>query len=219
MYRLLIAQKAYSSWSLRGWLLLDAFGLPFEEDLIRLYRDEFTDAMSVRAPARTVPVLEWEEDGRLHRVWESLAISETLAERHPEAGIWPADTAHRNVARIVANEMHAGFATLRGDCPMNLHRHGVKKDPISEALTADIDRLAEIWTWALETTGGPWLGGLGFSAADAFMAPVATRLASYDLIDPRTEAYVSRILAHPSMRRWAAAAKDDPERIAWYDNH
>ncbi|MEM9045847.1 MAG: glutathione S-transferase N-terminal domain-containing protein [Pseudomonadota bacterium] len=219
MYRIIIAQKAYSSWSLRGWLLLDAFGLSYEENLIRMYSDDFTDAMSARRPARTVPVLEWEDDGRPMRVWESLAIAETLAERHPEAGIWPEAPADRNVARIVAHEMHAGFFALRTACPMNLHRSGKKKDPITEELTADLDRVAELWTWALEATGGPWLGGLGFSAADVFMAPLATRLESYALIEPRTESYARRILAHTSVRRWYEAAHKDPERIAWYDAH
>ncbi|MEM8790848.1 MAG: glutathione S-transferase N-terminal domain-containing protein [Pseudomonadota bacterium] len=219
MYRLIIAQKAYSSWSLRGWLLLNAFGIPYEEEMIRMYTDSFSDAMDARAPARTVPILEWEEGGREMRVWESLAIAETLAERHPERGIWPDDPVERNVARIVANEMHAGFAALRTACPMNLHRGGRKKDPITEELTADIDRVAEVWTWALETTGGPWLAGHAFSAADVFMAPVATRLDSYGLVDRRTETYTRRILSHASMRRWTSAAREDPERIEWYDRH
>ncbi|MEM9099382.1 MAG: glutathione S-transferase N-terminal domain-containing protein [Pseudomonadota bacterium] len=219
MYRIIIAQKAYSSWSLRGWLLLDAFGLAYEEVLIRLYSDEFAPAMKARAPARTVPILEWEDGGQTRRVWESLAIAETLAERHPEAGIWPEDPTSRDVARIIANEMHAGFTALRTACPMNLHRSGKRKDPITPELTAEIDRAAELWSWALQSTGGPWLAGSGFSAADAFMAPLATRLESYDLIDARTEAYTARILSHPSVLRWREAALDDPERISWYDAH
>ncbi|MEM7668204.1 MAG: glutathione S-transferase N-terminal domain-containing protein, partial [Pseudomonadota bacterium] len=165
MYRLIIAQKAYSSWSLRGWLLLDAFGIAFEETLIRMYQPEFTEVMHAKAPVRTVPILEWDEHGRSHRVWESLAIAETLAERHPDASIWPADPAHRAVARIVASEMHAGFTALRTECPMNLHRRGRPKENPSEALMADVAHAGTLWAWALAETGGPWLGGPAFSAA------------------------------------------------------
>ncbi|MEM6933523.1 MAG: glutathione S-transferase N-terminal domain-containing protein [Pseudomonadota bacterium] len=219
MYRLIIAQKAYSSWSLRGWLLLDAFGIPFKETMIRMYQPDFAAAMNDKSPAQTVPILEWVEAGKTRCVWESLAIAETLAERHPDAGIWPADPANRSVARIIASEMHAGFTVLRTDCPMNLHRSGKPKENPSDALLANVARAGKLWIWALQETGGPWLGGPNFSAADVFMAPLATRLVSYDLLDETTEPYASRLLAHSSVQRWVSDAEADPERIAWYDAH
>ncbi|MEM7179246.1 MAG: glutathione S-transferase N-terminal domain-containing protein [Pseudomonadota bacterium] len=218
MYTLTTAQKAYSSWSLRGWLLFDAFGIPVEERLVRLYQPEFTEMTVEKAPAQTVPILEWEEDGRRLRLWESLAIAETLAERHPEAGLWPDQPAHRAVARVVAAEMHAGFAEIRDKCPMNLHREGTPRPDPTDALHRDVARAGELWSWALAETGGPWLGGPRFSVADVFMAPLATRLVSYGLLDERTEAYAGQLLAHPSIKRWIEAAKADPERIAYYED-
>lgn len=217
MYRIIIGNKAYSSWSLRGWLLVAAFDLPYEEVLYRLYSDEFEEFRKDYAPARTVPLLEWEEDGKPQRVWESLAIAETLAERHPDAGIWPANPKHRVVARIVASEMHAGFSALRGFCPMNVHRGGVHPKRGMDEVQADIARLVELWNWALAETGGPWLGGAAFSAADVFMAPVASRLSSYGLLTPETEPYVTRLLAHPQVSQWIEDGMADPERIARYN--
>ncbi len=218
MYTLIIAQKAYSSWSLRGWLLLDAFGISFEEKLVRLYQPEFTEMTISKAPAQTVPILEWDEDGHRRRLWESLAIAETLAERHPAAGLWPEEPAHRAVARVVAAEMHAGFAEIRDKCPMNLHRVDTPRPDPTQALHRDVARTGDLWNWALGETGGPWLGGPRFSVADVFMAPLATRLVSYGLLDDRTEAYARHLLAHPSIQRWTKAAKADPERIAYYED-
>ncbi|MBK0399838.1 glutathione S-transferase [Limibaculum sp. M0105] len=216
-YRIVIAQKAYSSWSMRGWLLLAAFGLGFEERLVRLYTPEFEAMQRDLAPARTVPILEITEGARTVRLWDSLAIAETLAERHPDAGIWPADPDHRALARSLAAEMHAGFQMLRGACPMNLHRRGRALAAPPDGLDADLARLAELWTHALAVTGGPWLGGAAFSAADVFFAPVATRLESYALLTSATEPYARRLLAHPAVARWIADGRDDPERIARYE--
>ncbi|MBY8977598.1 glutathione S-transferase N-terminal domain-containing protein [Rhodobacteraceae bacterium NNCM2] len=218
MYTLIIAQKAYSSWSLRGWLMLEPFGIPFEEKLVRLYQPEFDEMTADKAPARTVPILEWQQDGRTMRVWESIAIAETLAERHPEADLWPRDPANRTVARIVAAEMHAGFGTLRTLCPMNLHRVNTPRPDPTEALMSDVARAGEIWNWALAQTGGPWLGGPEFSIADAFMAPLASRLVSYGLLDDRTRDYAERLMSHPSVLRWTEDAHADPERIEFYES-
>jgi len=217
MYTLIIGDKAYSSWSLRGWLLLAGFGLPFRERLAPMYDPGFERLAAEHAPARTVPQLEWQEAGRTHRIWDSAAIAETLAERHPEAGIWPADPWARAVARTVAAEMHSGFAVLRSACPMNLHREA---RPLAEPpgdLARDLDRLGELWAWARREAGGPWLGGAEFSAADAFYAPVAFRLRSYALTTPETEPYVTAVLSHEAVERWRADAVADPRRLTLYD--
>lgn len=218
MYTLFIGQKAYSSWSLRGWLLLAAHDLAFREVEVGLYSDAFTAFVAARSPARTVPLLEWEEDGATVRLWDSLAMAETLAERHPDAGIWPTDSAHRRVARIVATEMHSGFTGLRTHCPMNFHRVGRKPVIGREEAEADAARVGDLWAWALDKTGGPWLGGPHFSAADSFMAPLATRLSSYDLMTEETEPYAKRLMAHPKVAAWIAAGLADPTRIALYED-
>ena len=217
MYRILTGDKAYSSWSLRGWLLLAAFDLPFEDILVRMYDPAFEAMQAANAPARTVPQLEWDEDGQTRRVWDTLAIAETLAERHPQAGIWPADAHHRATARCLAAEMHSGFPALRGACPMNIHRPPAPMKTVAEGVTADVARIGQLWSWALKETGGPWLGGSRFSAADAFYAPVALRLHEYALSAPGTGEYVENILKHHAVVRWIQMANNDPRRLAHYD--
>lgn len=202
MYDLVIGDRSYSSWSLRGWLLLDAFGLPVTTRSARLYTDELPRLLKDYHPARTAPALRL-PDGTV--VMESLAVAEELASRHPEAGHWPADPRARAVARSLAAEMHAGFQALRGQCPMNL-RVSYRETPVDEALRADLDRLEVIWDWARDTVGaeGPWLCG-AYGAVDAFFAPVASRIATYDLpVSDRAMAYVEAHLAHPSFLRWRA---------------
>jgi glutathione S-transferase len=217
MYRLIIGDTAYSSWSLRGWLLLAAFDIPFEQRLVRMYDPAFDAMKDANAPARTVPQLEWDEAGRAHRVWDTMAIAETLAERHPQAGIWPDDAHHRAVARILAAEMHSSFTVLRDACPMNLHRDPAPLAAPPEGLAEDVARIGQLWSWALAETGGPWLGGARFSAADAFYAPVAFRLHEYALAAPGTAEYAARLLAHPAVARWVTTAQADPRRLAHYD--
>lgn len=200
-YDLAIGDRGYSSWSLRGWLLFDAFGIPVRSHTARLYTDELPQLLAKFAPARTVPVMRTPE-GQV--VPESLAIAEELASRHPEAGIWPAGPA-RAVARVLAAEMHAGFSALRGYCPMNLRvsYEGCNQPP---EVLADLARLEHVWAWARAETGaaGDWLCG-AYSAADAFFAPVAARIAAYNLpVGPAAQAYVAAHLAHPSFRRWRA---------------
>jgi len=217
MYRLSTGDKAYSSWSLRGWLLLAAFDLPFEDVPVRMYDPEFDAMKAANAPARTVPALEWDEDGVTRRVWDTLAIAETLAERHPQAGIWPADPWPRAVARTLAAEMHSGFAALRNACPMNIHRDPAPLKAPPDGVAHDVARLGELWSWAMAETGGPWLGGAKFSAADAFFAPVALRLHEYALSGPGTDDYAARLVGHPSVARWTGMAKADPRRLAIYE--
>lgn len=199
-YTLAIGDRAYSSWSLRGWLMFDAFGLPVRTRRAQLYTDEFPALLAEFAPARSVPVLRLPEGDV---VWDSLAIAETLYERHPGAGLWPADPGLRAMARSLAAEMHAGFGALRGECPQNL-RVAYADHPASDAVKADLARIETLWARALDRSGGPWLCG-DYSAADAFYAPVAGRIATYGLpVTQDAMAYVQAHLAHLPFRRWRA---------------
>jgi len=204
-YDLAIGDRSYSSWSLRGWLLFEKFGIPVRVHTGILYSDDLQRLLSDFAPARQVPAIRTPE-GEV--IGESIAIAETLAERHPDAGLWPADPAARMMARYMAAEFHAGFAALRNDCAMNLLKSYDDSRPRPEVL-ADLARLELIWARARDRFGadGPWLFGR-YSAADAFYAPVATRIASYNLpVGPAAEAYVAAHLADPSFRRWRAMGK------------
>ncbi len=206
-YDLAIGDRAYSSWSLRGWLLFDAFKIAVTTQSARLYTDELPTLLKDYFPARTVPVMRT-PDGSV--VPESLAIAEELASRHPDAAIWPADPATRAVARVLAAEMHAGFTALRSHCPMNLRVSYTGCQP-TDAVLADLARLDLIWAWARAQTksAGPWLCG-AYSAADAFFAPVAGRIAGYNLpVSDDAAAYVTAHLAHPSFRRWRAMGMVD----------
>jgi glutathione S-transferase len=201
-YDLVIGDRAYSSWSLRGWLLFDAFGIPVKVRTARLYTDELSAVLRDFFPGKTAPTMRT-PDGVV--VPETIAIAEELASRHPEAGHWPADPRHRAVARVLAAEMHAGFGALRNHCPMNLRVSYHDCSPPPDVL-ADLQRLEMIWTWARAQTGSrsPWLCG-DYSVADAFFAPVAARIAGYNLpVGPDAAAYVQAHLSHPSFRRWRA---------------
>ncbi|NPD14185.1 glutathione S-transferase [Xinfangfangia sp. D13-10-4-6] len=201
-YDLVIGDRAYSSWSLRGWLLFDAFGLPVRLHSARLYTEELPRLLADYAPARTAPTLRTPE-GTV--VTESLAIAEELASRHPEAGLWPVNPAHRATARMLAAEMHAGFFALRDYCPMNL-RASYKDCQPPAAVLADLQRLEVIWAHARKICGGngPWLCG-DYSVADVFFAPIAARIAGYNLpVSAAAQAYVNAHLSHPSFRRWRA---------------
>ncbi len=217
-YHLAIGDRAYSSWSLRGWLLFDAFGIPVTLHRARLYTDALPRLLRDFAPARTVPALRI-DGGPV--VMESLAIAEELAARHPEAGLWPADPDARAVARSVTAEMHAGFQALRSHCPMNL-RVSYTDVPVPGPVAADLARLDRIWAWARDATGaaGPWLCG-AYSIADVFFAPVATRIATYALpVPPAMQAYVDAHLAHPSFRRWRAMGLvDGPDQDSYRRDH
>lgn len=201
-YELLIGDRGYSSWSLRGWLLFDAFDLAVTCRTTRLYTEDFRRALADFPPAKTVPTLRLPEGGV---VTESMAIAEELATRHPEAGLWPADPKARAVARSLAAEMHAGFTALRAHCPMNLRLSYSDCQP-PPAVLDDLARLSLIWAWARGETGseGPWLCG-SYSVADAVFAPVAARIAGHNLaLPPEDMAYVAAHLSHPSFRRWRA---------------
>jgi len=206
-YTIVIGDRAYSSWSLRGWLLFDAFGIAVDTRSARLYTDELPILLRDFVPARTAPVMRTPEGDV---VPETIAIAEELATRHPQAGLWPTDRRARSVARVLAAEMHAGFVALRSHCPMNLRVSYADCAPPPPVL-ADLARLDQLWSWARAQTGasGDWLCG-DYSAADAFYAPVASRIATYDLpVTPAQAAYVTAHLAHPSFRRWRATAMVD----------
>ena len=201
-YDLVIGDRGYSSWSLRGWLLFDAFGIPVKLHSARLYTDELATVLRDFFPARTAPTMRTPEGSV---VPETIAIAEELATGHPDAGIWPADPHARATARVLAAEMHAGFTALRGHCPMNLRVSYTDCQPPAEVLT-DLRRLETLWTWARDTTKSttPWLCG-AYSAADAFFAPVASRIATYNLaVSAAAMVYVNAHLSHPSFRRWRA---------------
>ena len=207
-YDLVIGDRAYSSWSLRGWLLFDAFDIPVRSHRARLYTDELPKLLADGYfPGRTAPTMRTPE-GTV--VPETIAIAEELASRHPQAGLWPLDPAARAAARVLVAEMHAGFSALRNHCPMNLRVSYADCAPPPEVL-ADLERLQQIWAWARSQTASqtPWLCG-EYSAADAFFAPVTARIAGYNLpVAAEAQAYVTAHLAHPSFRRWRAMGHAD----------
>ncbi|EKV32708.1 Glutathione S-transferase [Caenispirillum salinarum AK4] len=205
---LVIGNKNYSSWSLRPWLVLKAKGLAFDEELLPLFTPEFRARLAEITPAGRVPVLL---DGAI-TVWDSLAIIEYLNDRHDAARVWPAETAARAQARCIAAEMHSGFTALRGAMPMNCRKDLRGRVKMTDALKADIDRIAAIWrdTRAEHGAGGPFLFG-GFTAADAMFAPVASRFRTYGVdLDAAGAEYMDAILSMPEMKEWYAAAEAEP---------
>ncbi|MCP5181841.1 MAG: glutathione S-transferase family protein [Pseudomonadales bacterium] len=205
MLTLHIANKNYSSWSLRPWVLMRQLGIDFQEELhpFDASRPGYFQAFS---PTAKVPCLT---DGDLI-VWDSLAIAEYLAESH--AGVWPAERQARAWARCAAAEMHAGFQTVRSNCPMNCALR-VRLDPVSDTLKAEWRRLDTLWNDGLERFGGPFLAGRSFTAVDGFFAPVAFRVQSYQpQLSPGAAAYVQRLLNLPAMRAWYEAALTEPWR-------
>lgn len=200
MTSLYIANKNYSSWSLRPWVLMNELEIPFEEIAVPFGQGSNWQAFRKFSPNGRVPCLR---DGDTV-VWDSLAITEYLAERH--RGVWPSDEAARTWARCAAAEMHSGFGTLREQCGMSCGMR-VKLREVGPALKADIERINELWSEGLARFGGPFLAGGAFTAVDAFFAPVAFRIQTYGLqLDPSVAGYAQRLLALPSMRRWYEAA-------------
>ena len=204
-YHIALGNIAYSSWSLRAWLLFERFGLSRRTTWVDFSAPRTTEEQLVDFfPARTVPALRTKEGAVIS---ESLAIAEHLADHHPDAGIWPRAPYARATARSLAAEMHAGFSALRAICPMNLYvaYQGVE---VSEAVLGDLARLETLWRAARESTQSPtpWLCG-AYSAADAFYAPVAARIAGYGLaVSAEAKAYVDAHLSEPAFRRWRAMA-------------
>lgn len=202
---LYVGNKNLSSWSLRPYLALAHTGVPFEEVVIRLDRPDTREQILAVSPSGRVPALR---DGAIH-VWDSLAICEHLAERFPEAKLWPANLAARAHARSVSAEMHAGFADLRREMPMNIVAR-TPREP-SPAAAADIARILAVWSDCreLHAERGPFLFG-AFSIADAMFAPVVTRFVTYGVpVGAEARAYMEAITTLPSMVRWAADAADE----------
>lgn len=213
-YDLYIGDYAYSSWSLRGWLLFNRFGLRAKTHMIPFINKDVATQMTRFGVARTVPTLVT-ADGAV--VSESAAIAEELASRHPDAGIWPADPKARATARTLMAEMASGFSALRGDCPMSLRVCYAEASPRAEVL-ADLARLEEIWADARSrrTSDGPWLLG-DYSAADAFFAPVAGRIAGYSLpVGEVSRAYVAAHLSDLAFRQWRALGMVHGPDLPWY---
>lgn len=213
-YDLAIGDRSYSSWSLRGWLLFEKFGLPVNVRQARLYTPAFFELLREYAPAHTVPATRLGGDV----VTDSLAIAEELAQRHPEAGHWPEPSAARALARSLTAEMHSGFTALRETCPMILRTAftGVR---IGDEVRADLDRIESLWGFARDRFGhdGPWLFG-PYCAADAFFAPVAARIAAYGLsVGAVAASYVQAHLSDESFRRWRAMGLVEGEGQPAYD--
>ncbi|MBE0580607.1 glutathione S-transferase family protein [Devosia sp.] len=210
MYTLYVANKNYSSWSLRPWVLMRELAIPFDEQ-VRPFNDGPTLAFGDVSPSGRFPCLV--DGGTV--VWDSLAITEYLAEAHPQ--VWPADKAARAFARSAAAEMHSGFASLRNICGMNV---GIRVElaSIPDGLATDLVRLDALWTDGLTRFGGPFLAGDKFTAVDAFFSAVAFRVQIYDLqLSAPARAYAQRLLDLPSMRDWYDAALKETWRKAAYE--
>ena len=223
MLQLTIGNKNYSSWSMRPWVMLRHFDIPFQEVMVRFDSFEpgsaFKQAVGPLAPTGKVPVLV---HGDLV-VWDTLAIAEYAAEyaaeHFPEQALWPRDQAQRARARSLCGEMHAGFGALRSACPMNIEAAlpevGARVLAEQPAVVADLARLIDMWIGALAASGGPFLFG-GFSIADAYFAPVVARLRSYALpVPPAAAAYLDRVWASPGVAAWVQDALAERDFLAF----
>jgi glutathione S-transferase len=213
--QLYIANKAYSSWSQRPWLVLTHFGIPFEEVQAPLYTDAFRSTVLPVSPTGKVPALV---DGGI-TVWESIAIIEYLAEKYPDRGIWPADRAARAQARAIAAEMYGGFQALRSAYTCNFRRVYAWKERGGPQALADGKRIQDLWRGARAKfgAGGPFLFG-SFSAADAMYAPVVSRFHTYSWpLEPDVAAYAKAVRELPAYRAWQAAANAEPWVIDTYE--
>jgi glutathione S-transferase len=205
--KLIIGNKNYSSWSMRPWIAMKVAGIPFEEQVIPLYEPGSREQVLRYSANGKVPVLV---DGG-QPIWESLAILEYLAEKFPQAVLWPADAKARGHARVVANEMHGGFQSLRKHCPMNMWLPP-KKRLMPDEVTADVRRVDALWSDCRARFGraGAFLFG-GFGAADAMYAPVVSRLHSYGIeVGAASRDYMNAVMALPAWREWREAALKEP---------
>lgn len=198
-YTLITANRNYSSWSLRPWVLMKALGIAFTDRIEPFTKPVNYDEFRAFSPTGQVPVLI---DGE-ETVWDSLGIVLHLAQRH--AGIWPEDAAARTFATCAVAEMHGGFGALRNDCTMNVGVR-VTPRPMRAALLQDVARVRELFETGLARFGGPWLAGARFTALDAFFAPVAFRVRTYGLDVGAGQAWVDRVIAHPAMQQWETEA-------------
>ncbi len=210
-YHLIMGSKAWSSWSLRPWLLMTRFGIPFRETVIALRTPDSAAALSAHSPTGKVPVLV----AAGVTIWDSLAIAEYLSDHHPALAIWPHNPQARAIARCASAEMHAGFQALRQNCPMDFNARN--SSPLDAALIgSDVTRIVALWRQCRAEYGGtgPFLFNQ-FSAADAMFAPVVSRFATYgiDLVahgdDGTCQAYCATMMAVPEMVAWSHAARQE----------
>ena len=214
--QLIIANKNYSSWSMRPWVLMAELDIAFDEKLVRFDFSEgspFRTEVAQASPAGLVPVLV--DEG--FAVWDTLAIAEYLHERFPQKNVWPADARARARARSVAAEMHSGFGALRSHCPMNIEARfpevAARIWEEQPAVRQNVARIEALWADALAASGGPFLFG-AFSAADAFFAPVCMRFATYPLpLSPTAQAYGERVRQTGAVQRWVAAALQEHDFV------
>ena len=207
LYTLVIGSKNYSSWSMRAWIGLRHAGVEFDEVVIPLQANDTRERILAHSPSGLVPLLK---DGGV-TIWDSLAILEYAAERHPEKHLWPEDEAARAHARSISQEMHAGFGALRQACPMNCRRRYESFD-LSRDVETDVARIQTIWAECREryAEGGDFLFG-HFTNADAMFAPIASRFMTYGVtLDATSRAYVDALVAHPPMHEWCEAATSEP---------
>ena len=207
-FELIIGNKAYSSWSLRSWLALKHADVAFTETRVPLYVHGYKEELLKYAPSGKVPILK---HGAV-TVWDSLAICEYLAERFPQAQLWPEDAAVRALARSISAEMHSGFSGIRSAMPFNCRAHD-RHVPISAEIQKEIDRVQSLWQdcRTQHGKGGPWLFGR-FSIADAMYIPVALRFITYSVpLHAVARGYADTAHEHPAVREWIAAAKQETE--------
>jgi glutathione S-transferase len=204
MFKLIIADKRYSSWSLRAWLVLEASGLPFEEEVIRLYKSDTAERIRTVSPSGKIPCLVEQIGDRRHSVWDSLAIAETIAEQQTD--LWPGNRHDRATARAIVAEMHAGFLALRESCPFDLQRAPEPVD-VDDTVKEDIARLCSRIADG-RGTGRHGEGLFGaFGIVDAYMTPIAARFRSYEIhVPPVVARYRDYLLDRPAFRTWEAAA-------------
>lgn len=213
MFKLIIGNKNYSSWSLRAWLFLTESGLPFEEVRLPLFTEAWPQ-ISQYSPAKRVPVLI---DGDV-AVWDSSAIYGYVRSRHPNAIGWPTDQRAEATARSVAAEMHSGFLGIREQLPQNIRaRIPVLRSALALSTQQEVDRVEQMWAQAYDSYGGPWLFG-DFSLADVAYAPVALRFVTYQiqLIDG-ARAFVDQVQALSAIQAWASASAAEPEVLDFID--
>lgn len=210
MYTLITANRNYSSWSLRPWLMMRELGIDFQDRFEPFAAQDNRAAFRTFSPSGTVPVLI--DGGRT--IHDSLGIIMYLADRHE--GVWPKDADARGWAQAIVAEMHGGFGALRNDCTMNVGVR-VRPKPMSPALQRDVARIREIFEEGLARFGGPWLAGANFSAADAFYAPVAYRVRTYGLDAGAGQAWVDHVIASPNMQQWENAALSETYREAEHE--
>jgi len=217
-FTLVVGNKNYSSWSMRGGLMVRAAGIDCDEIVIPLDRPETQAAIRKHSPSGRVPVL-------LHRglaIWESLAIAEYLNDLKPEATLWPSSAAARAHARSISAEMHAGFLDLRTHMPMNI-RSSFPGKGMTPGVRTDIERITSMWRDCRKRFGGAFPKDDGFlfgtfGAADAMYAPVVTRFRTYGVtLDADSEAYAAAVLAHPAVKEWIDAAANEPWLIDQYE--